>query len=242
MRFTNLNLLARIALLSTLSMLVGCAGQGIVGQGAFSEVTHDLGGVSRLEMHETGAVTIVPSDRNELVVRAQANIHEALQVRVNGDQLEVDTRSGTSISSRTRIEYRVYLPTVREIDLRGSFTLNGEGLSGDSLALQFSGAVDAELAEISVDEMNINTSGSGELALAGRAGDVTVTSSGSLALRASDLSTQTLRLRSSGSAYADVRVAEQLSVNSSGSASVRYYGQPRVTQSASGSASVEPAE
>lgn len=236
------NLLSRLLMLVTLTVLAGCAGQGIVGQGAFSEVSHDIDGVSRLEMHETGAVTIVPSDRNELVVRAQTNIHEALEVRANGDQLVVDTRSGTSISNQTRIEYRVYLPMVREVDLRGSFSLNGDGLTSDSLALKLSGAVDAELTDISVDQMTINTSGSGELALGGQADDVTVTSSGSLAMRASDLSTLTLRLRSSGSAYADVRVAEQLNVNSSGSASVRYYGQPRVNQSASGSASVEAAE
>lgn len=214
----------QVILLSVAVFLGGCASQGVVGQGEYSEVTHDISGVTALEAHETGTVTVVSSDRNELVVRAQSNVHDVLEVTVDGENLVIDLRPGRSISSRTRIDYMVYRRDLSEIDLRGAFTLKGDGLRSPELALKLSGSVSTTLSGLAVDELVVNTSGSSDLTFAGERRDVSLTSSGSLSLMAGSLSTETFRLRSSGSASAEVRVADQLNVNSSGSARIRYFG------------------
>ena len=134
----------------------------------------------------------------------------------------------------------VELQNFSQLQLSGSGGLTADSLAAQDLELTLSGSSDLEFNSVSVRSLDVTISGSADVKLAGQAENQSVRISGSADYDAVDLSSETAKVRISGSAAAQIQVAGKLEARVSGSGSVRYLGKPTVSQRVAGSGEIGP--
>jgi hypothetical protein len=163
-------------------------------------------------------LTIDQTGSESLTIEAGDKVLPNLTSDVVGDTLVLGTKRGTVLPPDARISYRLTVTKLTGLTVSGS------------------GKVAA--AKITTDALSSDISGSGTIAVGGRAPDQRLTISGSGTYEAGDLAGKTLRADISGSGSAVVDVSDALDVTISGSGSLTYAGNPTVAKDISGSGSV----
>jgi hypothetical protein len=202
-----------VAILAALLVLTGCS--VVNGSGQTKSETRPVSGFTGIELSGTGEVTIEQGEAESLTVEADDNVLPALTSEVEDSVLRLGTKRRTRVQTRNPIRYRVTVTDLARLDLSGSGSITG--------------------ANLQVDTLRVNISGSGTMDLAGSADQQEVEVSGSGRYDAAGLPSRSVSVEISGSGRAEVAAAEQLRVDISGSGTVTYSGDPQVDQSISGS-------
>jgi hypothetical protein len=151
-------------------------------------------------------VEISESSSYDVIVTADDNVMEYIEVSKSGDTLNVGVRWGISFSSAT-LKIRITMPEINKIELSGGVQGKIEDFS-------------------STNQLSIDLSGGSQLTGQGSAGDLTVDASGGSQLHFREYSVQDANIELSGGSQATINLDGTLNADLSGGSQLYYYGAP----------------
>jgi hypothetical protein len=202
-----------LAMVAVLLLVSGCSVVG--GSGQVASETRQVSGFTGIDLSGVGEVFIEQGQSESLTIEADDNVLPVLTSEVEDSVLRLDQKPRTTVRTRNPIRYRVTLKDLTSLELSGSGSVSAENLRINALRVDIDGSGTIDLAG-SADEQRIEVSGSGQY-------------------DAAELSSRSVEVDISGSGKATVAVTEQLRVDISGSGTVTYSGDPQIDQSVSGS-------
>jgi hypothetical protein len=152
-----------------------------------------------------------------LSVTADDNLVSLFTAEVRDGTLYLAEAKGKSFQTKKAV-YRVTVADLRAIECRGSG--------------------DVEANHLDIPALAVTVAGSGDVKLAGRADDFTLTMKGSGDVDAAGLVAKRAKVVMAGSGDAKVNAADTLDIQMSGSGDLEYRGSPKVTKQVHGSGSV----
>jgi hypothetical protein len=173
-----------------------------------------------------------------VAVTIDENLQEYVNVRLEGSTLVIDQRESLSFRGDGHVD--VTLPTLRAASTSGSSDMAIDGSSGGDLDLATSGSGDIRWRG-EARRLEVSTSGSGDAYLSGRAERLDASTSGSGDLEGADLTVAgDVEVSTSGSGDVEIAMAGgSLRASTSGSGDVVYRGEARAVHAlASGSGEV----
>ena len=212
----------KIQIISALSLLVflsgGCDWRGIRGNGiiktearpvtAFTRV--DAGGFCELEWHQGAPSCSVTMDENLL---------SHITTKVEGDLLKIEMHG--SLSPTRGIKIAITSPSLAGASLSGAVELDASQITGNTFALETSGAT--------------------KVTLAGKVNRLLASLTGASKLQAADLSADDVELSVTGAGKADVTASNLLRASITGAGKVSYGGQPKsVEKKITGAGKIQP--
>jgi hypothetical protein len=202
-----------VAIVAVLLVLTGCS--VVSGSGQVASETRQVSGFTGIELSGIGEVTLVQGDAESLTIEADDNVLPVLTSEVENSVLHLGTKPRTTVQTRNPIRYRVTLKDLTSIELSGSGSVSGANLQVNALRADISGSGTIDLAG-TADQQEVNVSGSGRY-------------------EAAELPSRSVTIEISGSGNATVAASAELRVDISGSGTVTYSGDPTIDQSISGS-------
>jgi hypothetical protein len=192
---------------------------GVKGSGKSASETRSVTGFKGVTLKGTGQLHIDTNGTESLEITADDNLLPYITTEIQGDQLVIGTKDGQNVSPSKDIVYKLSAKTMNSINLAGSGEVDAKG--------------------INTDQLKVILGGSGNISVAGMAGQQEATIAGSGNYDGKQLKTKTTSINIAGSGDANVDVSDKLSVLIAGSGSVRYTGDPMVTKNILGSGSVD---
>jgi len=211
------------------------------GRGPVVSRTMDLDDVDAV-VHEISGTLIIEQGRDEkLVVEAEQNLHEYLDIRQRGGTLRIGSRRRVDLRPTEPVRFRLTVRNLEEIALNGSGDVEADGLDVPELELDLRGSGDVTLADLAAGTLDVSISGSGDVEVDGRVDAQRIRISGSGDYDAVGLRSEAASAAVSGSGSIAIWVRETLEAAISGSGDIRYRGEPRLRRrSVSGSGDIEP--
>lgn len=162
---TKLTLLATLILLAIVS--AGCEGKKVFcikGEGQSEAYTVELSEFNGIDLQVPADVTLSQGATQEVIITAQSNIVDNIQLDVVGGIWEIDYRDCVKKSESVKID--ITLPVLTLAQISGSGTVHGltEFTELDDLELKISGSGDMSL-EANCNELTSSISGSGNMDL-----------------------------------------------------------------------------
>ena len=212
---------------------------GVQGNGKVKSEIRNVEAFSSVDISGGYEVHIAQTGESSLRIEADENLHQYIESHVEDGVLYVSSKR--RIGRSKELDLYLTVDQLSSIESSGATELSSRGtIEGADLELDFSGAVEAELALI-YDRIHGDFSGAAELNLSGEASEVMIDASGAVEVNALELKTQRFSLDVSGAGEAEVYVTEELNIDASGAVEVRYKGNPKtVNRDVSGAASIEP--
>lgn len=234
--------LSRISLLGGTMLLAltlaGCNNAtlfGRVGKGAAKSHTRDLTDFKRIRSNFSGDVTIVLGTSYSVSVRGQDNIVEILKTEVVDSTLRI--AFDKTVKRHDSLAVYITMPQLTDIDHPGSgkITVNSS-LSGRDFGISLSGKGSIWCKRIAAQgNLNVYNGSTGSITIAGgsaKAGDLTVSQSGSI--DATTVAFQTCTANMTGTGAISLYASQSLMANISGSGSITYKGNAAVTENITG--------
>jgi hypothetical protein len=217
----------------------------LTASGSASDLIRELRDVDEfhsVKMSGSGTLYITQGGPAKLQVESTKRILDNLETYVDDGTLIVKRKPTFLLSSGTLNVY-VQMVEVRELDTSGSCEIKGRNtIKADNLEIETSGSGDVDLS-LKTAYLKTKSSGSSDFKLRGIADNHEFKVSGSGDLDAFDLVSKNVRIVISGSGRARIAVSDTLTIKLSGSSRVFYKGDPKkVTQEISGSGRVEKVE
>lgn len=206
----------------TLAMAVSAVGCGsdscISGSGSSVSQTIDLSRFTGFDFQAAGEVTVTEGATQQVMVRAQQNVIDALNRDVLNGVWEIGFTECVRNTGDIRVE--ITLPELDSVELSGAGTINAETQSS---------AVDTIL------------SGAGTVTLSGQATTHQIALEGSGIVEAFELTTNETTVVLEGQGNVNVRAEEQLNVDLLGTGTVFYKGDPQLNVRITGVGTVSDA-
>lgn len=202
--------------------LSGCGRFGFVsgtaGSGKTKVEKRTVPAFSAVNLSGAYEVEIVAQKEQSVEIEGDDNLLSLVKTEVNGSGV-LSVYNEKSFSTKNAIRVRISVP---QLD-----------------AISSSGASDIVATGVKADEFNIDTSGAGNVKVAGETKTLGIEMSGAGEVDAKDLRAENVSVNSSGAANADVYASADLRVSASGAGSINYYGDPKnVSEDVSGAASI----
>ncbi len=216
-------------------------GERVVGSGNVTTQDRSISGFSAVQSSGFFDVYLSSGASQSVRVEADDNLHGYIETRVNGSELEIDTKEGYRIKTDKDIKIYITSPEFNKVHLSGSGNIISQNqINGnDKIDLSVSGSGNIKV-DLHAPIVDAQMSGSGDIDLSGEAKKFEGSLSGSGNIRAMDLKTEETAIRISGSGNADVYASTKLDVRVTGSGDVRYKGGvQQVTSNITGSGSVK---
>jgi Putative auto-transporter adhesin, head GIN domain len=192
-------------------------GPTINGSGTLKTEVRPVDKFTTIRLSGVGGNVIERTGAESLTVTADDNLVDLFTSEVRDGTLYLSVAKGKSLSGKQPI-YKISVGDLRELDVRGSGTVDATKLEGDTLSIAISG--------------------SGTANVAGRTDDLTVAISGSGSFNGAELKAKRAKVVVSGSGELTVSASDELDAKVSGSGSIRYIGSPKLTSNVSGSGSI----
>jgi hypothetical protein len=206
-----------LAFLST-----GVDGQ-TMGNGKVIALTRDLPFFNAIEAGGAINLTLIQSDRHQVIIETDENLVEMVETRVSNGTLRLNA---SGIRKPTKLELTVLFKDLNLLDISGAVKVKSEGpLSSEMLTLKSSGASTVYL-DLVADKLQTILSGASKMTLTGSADNHLIDLSGATKLVAGSLQTITTTVNASGASDALINAKEMLTINTSGVAKVRYDKEP----------------
>jgi hypothetical protein len=202
-----------------ISLLSACENiTGLQGSGTAKTETRNVSGFK--EIKAGGAINLDISFKPEYSVSVEAddNLLEHITTEVSGDTLVIGMKD--HINSKNKINVKITMPELTELDISGASTGDIAGFKGEKLVVGLSGASKIKL-DGDVREFNARVSGASSI-------------------DASNLKAENADVDASGASNITVNASGDLVAKASGASSVKYIGEPKsLKQNASGASSVK---
>lgn len=205
-----------VGLLSALNCSVGNFG-GVKGSGNAKTEKRNVSGFDEIEASGAVSLEIVAQKDFSVEVEADDNLLSFIETEVSGDTLKI--YSEDRISPKTKINIKVSMPKIEDLEVSGASSANVANVNADSLELKASGA-----SKIKID---------------GTAKELNADASGASTIDAENLKTEDAEIEASGASKAIVSATNDLEVDASGASKITYIGEPKnIKQDSSGASSV----
>jgi Putative auto-transporter adhesin, head GIN domain len=233
-----------LAALSCVSVLAPTqAADTVVGSGKLQTETRAIGGFQAVAMRGSMNLVLRQGAGESVEVRADHNLLPLIETRVvtraGLPTLEIDSKSGTSYTTRSELTVTVDVITLKALTLAGSGNTSCARLKTERLQATLDGSGSLEFGRLDADVLNLRLSGSGGVQAAGNAARIELAVNGSASADLRGLQADTIDVRIAGSGDASVHARRKLTVAISGSGNLQYSGEPVVKRSISGSGSIE---
>jgi hypothetical protein len=189
------------------------------------------------EVAASGGINVTVIQGTNFVVEVEAEDTDDIVTEVVGDTLRIYRDNSWNWYSFGLISLfmddddlraTVTLPTLTRVRTSGGADVRGQGtITGDNLELRTSGGGNISL-DIQYDAIDARSSGGSTMHLSGSANRGILSSSGGSRQNNEDLAVKDAELRSGGGSTLNVGVVEELSARASGGSDIRYEGNPRV--------------
>ena len=232
-----------LLVVAVLSAAPGCiGGRTIRGSGSVIEEERTVGAFEQVEFATVGSLIIEVGEQERLLVEAEENLMEYIEVDVRGDTLEIGMSPGIVIIPTEAIHFYLTVVELEGVHLSGLGSVELPDFAVTRFEIDISGAGDINFDELEATQLDVSISGLGSLTIdEGEVEEQEIHISGGGDYNAGDLESVRTEVFLSGLGSATVRVEEHLSVDISGAGSVEYYGSPSVDQNISGVGHVEQA-
>ena len=201
-------------LLSGCSIVQLGSGAQLNGSGNVTTEPREVGSFTAINVSGVGEVVITQGEAEGLTVETDDNLQAIVLSDVRGDTLHLGMKPDVGMNNVTRMVFNVTVKDLTQLTLSGAAVVRVRDLSGDQLTIDHSGAGSVAIAG-TVNEQRVTLSGAGSYDGAGLASD-----------RA------TVDLSGLGSVVVQVR--ERLDATISGAGNIEYIGSPELHQQISG--------
>jgi hypothetical protein len=194
-------------LLSTVLLLWdGHLFERVVGSGNLVTNEEFYSDFSKIDAGSGFNVEISNSSSYNVIVTADDNVMDHIEVSKSGDTLKVGVKWGSSLTSVT-LKIKITMPEIERIELSGGCQGEIEGFT-------------------STNPFSVDLSGGSQLTGEGSAGDLTIDLSGGSQLHFADYSVQDGNIELSGGSQATINLDGTLNADLSGGSILHYYGNP----------------
>ena len=221
-------------------LLAGCGSIPISGSGNVVTQEEAITGFDTVEISYSFEVSISQGDTFRVVIRADDNLVEYLQVVKLGHTLQIGLEPGHPDIRSATLQAEVTMPELTGLDMSGSSHVTITGFkSAQALVVDASGSSHLQ-GDIEEDNVSFDLSGSPELILTVSAQNVMIEASGSSKVDLADFPVVDANVEARGKSQVTVNVSGRLDVDASNSAKVYYLGSPTLGKmDTSGSSSIE---
>jgi hypothetical protein len=230
-----------VIIASAAIVLASCEFRGnrrIRGNGTASSQLRSVGSFSKVDVSGPYEVIVTQGDAESVRVEADENLQQYIEVVVQGDQLEIDTRDGINIRPRKDIKIYITAPLFRALSVTGSGDVKSTSkLTSDRIALSVTGSGDI-MVDIDAPVVETEITGSGSININGNTRTLNAEINGSGEVHAFSLMSENTDVEISGSGEAEVFASKGLEVSIAGSGDVAYKGTASVNQSIAGSGNI----
>lgn len=214
-------------------------GKRVAGNGVMSAQQRSVGDFNGVDV--SGPLKVFISQGSELSVKVEGdeNLLEYIEVDNHGDDLEIRTRRGYNLRSRTGLKVYVTAPSFDKLAVTGSGELKtlSKISNNKNMDVNVTGSGDM-IVNIDAPSINTNITGSGNIRINGGTRNFSTEVTGSGEVHAFDLLSESTDVEISGSGDVEVFASKQLKISISGSGDVKYKGNPSVSQSINGAGNV----
>jgi hypothetical protein len=235
-----------IIALGLLSSITSCKKGGVFCYGASNTITTEsrtINNFDEVELGLAGDVYITKSDVYSVQIEASDNLHDIIQTKVSGSELEIDLKNNKCLKGNTNIKVYITMPELAGLSVSGSGGVYVSSFfDSNSMDIDISGSGEIEMDSLKVNTFEANISGSGEMLIHGidTCQNQELNISGSGKFRGYDMLTNNSDIDISGSGNCEVNVIESIKARISGSGKVTYKGSPAIDSNISGSGSIQP--
>lgn len=233
-----LRIILILILVSIFSLTIISCKRIVIGSGNVISEDRDVSGFNKVSVSGSGNIYIEQGDMESLTIEAEDNIISLIEAKVSGNTLKIGLKTGASISFTKDIKYHLKVKELESILGSGSGGIYCEALETDSLLIKTSGSRKVEISNLKTKNINIDSSGSGDITLSGSTNSQKIETSGSVKYFGEELISRICVIDSSGSGDLVVNVSDSLDINASGSVKITYIGSPDINQRISGTASI----
>jgi len=215
-----------IAGLGTASMNAQWRSEKVKGNG--NVVTRTVSTSSYDEVKVVGSMDVVLSKGKEgsIGVTTDENLHEYLEIEVNGNALVLKIKDNYNIRTTKGIKITVPFEDISEVNLVGSGDVVTEStINASSFEVSVTGSGDVVL-DLNAKNVDASITGSGDITLKGTTEDLEVTVTGSGDFHGDSLESEDTEVTVSGSGDAKVVARKSLKARVSGSGDIQYTGNP----------------
>lgn len=201
---------------------------GIRGNGQKITEAREVPSFERVSMRGAIDAVVKVGPAQSVSITIDSNLITHVRTRVEGDRLVIDTDENLSWDGIARAEITV--PRLRAFGVSGSSDATIEGGKGEDLQLSTSGSGDIRWRGVAT-ALEVATSGSGDVTLAGEADALEASTSGSGDVRGQDFTVRDADIRTSGSGDVTIRLSGgTLRAKTSGSGDVTWSGEGTVAE------------
>lgn len=230
---------------------------GLVGNGNVATYPLALAHYDSIKNYSSAKVVVSRGSQAGASVTIDANLLEALDIRVESNTLVVSLKPGKSIMRYSKFVVDAVAPALAELGTYGSGPITcTDNFTGSSLRLStngsgnLSGAFDYDEIEASIGgsgsigatcvatSLKASVLGSGDIVLKGGAKDITARIGGSGSVMGDGFRAETADFSILGAGSISCRVSDRLKAMIGGLGNINYYGSPWVESWDSGSGSV----
>jgi ribosomal protein L31 len=237
--------IALTVLILATAVSIGCGfiGEEVVLAGSGNVVAQEepITDFGKVAVSHAFHVNISQGPGFSVVIRADDNLFEYIQVTKLGDTLKIGLKPGRRCcNGSVTLEADVSMPELTGLDLSGASYANITGFESDkSLDVDVSGASHLR-GDIEAGDATFDLSGASQATLSGSAHNVSVEASGASHANLSDFPMDDADINVSGASSAVVNVSGVLNADASGASHVFYTGEPTMGDvDTSGASTVE---
>ena len=193
---------------------------GVRGSGRVVEETIEISDVTEVVLGTSGNLYVEYGDEASLLVEAEDNLVEYLDIHVHGDTLEIKTQAGTWLNPTRPIKFYLTVTELDAVSLTGSGDALVPDMEADQIELSVTGSGDLQVGDLDAERIELDLSGSGDLEAEDCEADeasIHVTGSGDVDLRDLHVGEITVRMTGSGNVTAVGGEVEKQDVSITGS-------------------------
>lgn len=202
-------------------------GPAIRGEGEVRKETRRVSEFEKVEVSRGLEVFLIPDSQHYVVVEADANLHNVILTKENGETLEIYTdKFIRSAKSRKVHVHYVHLSGVRSAS--GAVVESNGTIRSKNLEISASSGSRQKL-EINAGQFKGSCSSGAQIELEGKAGRGTVQASSGAHLRGDGFIISECQAKSSSGAHIKVGVKDELTARASSGGHIYYSGDPATT-------------
>jgi hypothetical protein len=210
----------------------------IPGSGTIESEMRSVSDFDRIVLAGEGHVIVTHAAGATLEIETDDNLLEYIESDVTENTLTLSTRRRVDIDPSDTVTYRIGVPQLTGIELRGAGNFDLSDWDVDSFEILLAGAGNVDIIGLTADTLDVTLSGAGTVRLSGEVSEQFVNLPGAGSYKAEDLRSTEAILSSTGAIGATVWVTDVFDLSVSGAGSVGYYGNPQLDQSITGAGAV----
>jgi hypothetical protein len=249
-----------LALAFSLTLLFNSCGKTITATGPVITKSFALSNFDKVAVQNDAHVTYIADSVFSVIVNAQQDMLDRMNVVVNGRELKISYKWGITIVKHEPINITVHAPAFKGAEVTGSGSINvpspfkpasldinvtGSGnvflneIITSTTNIDVNGSGDVEIGNLETASCSLDVSGSGDILLAGgKISTMDARVSGSGFIEAQNLPCSTATANTTGSGKITIFVLAKLIARISGSGNIFVKGDPTIDQSISGSGKI----